>query len=187
MPLNNDKSSLQKSPPPLLPAQSGYIDYGPSFTEQFLLRIVPSIELDSTARELCTQSRSWDKCNIFKLIIKVDTLTAAALGLSTIFSRKSIPVARTMWFSVSIFVVDSMRNRGATLEHKVWSLQKVLIKQHEDLNLKNHDAFLVFASTFFDVDPNSLLVPLLILFPSFVSVLAIKTSSANSYAGKVVS
>ncbi|SJL11262.1 uncharacterized protein ARMOST_14665 [Armillaria ostoyae] len=105
-----------------------------------------------------------------------------------------------------VFSLDLRRRCETAAQH--WSTRsgrcKVLVKQHEDLNLKNHvrfldclyqgastvallDAILVFASTFFDVDPNSLLVPLLILFPSFVSVLAIKTSSANSYAGKVVS
>ncbi|KAK0447930.1 uncharacterized protein EV420DRAFT_866556 [Desarmillaria tabescens] len=107
-------------------------------------------ELDSTARELhtlLTQSRSWDRCTTFKLIIRSHVRTKALHTIYDILECQGYLESTCPGFiddilqeivtcnSDSVAFSADLRRRckiaAPMLEHKMWALQKVLIKQHK--------------------------------------------------------
>ncbi|PBK80656.1 hypothetical protein ARMGADRAFT_1171790 [Armillaria gallica] len=179
--------------------------------------------LDKTARELCallTQSGAGDKSIPFKLIITahIRTKTFHAIYdmlecqgyLQSVCPGLIDDILQEIQASESdnvTFSVDLRRRckiAGPILEHKMSTLQRVVIRQHRNLNLKNHARFLkcllrgmltlafvfallVFALSFVGIAPDSRFLnffsPILPMCPGLVMM----TSNASSYACSVVS
>ncbi|PBK72011.1 hypothetical protein ARMSODRAFT_797614 [Armillaria solidipes] len=179
--------------------------------------------LDKTARELCallTQSGAGDTSILFKLIITAHIRTNTFHAIYDILECQGYlqsvcpalidDILQEIKASESdnvTFSVDLRRRckiAGPILEHKMSTLQKVLIKQHRNLNLKNHARFLnclfrgmltlafvfalsVFALTFVGIAPDSRFLDFLSLILPFCPGLVMMTSSASSYACSIVS
>ncbi|KAK0447859.1 uncharacterized protein EV420DRAFT_1647601 [Desarmillaria tabescens] len=180
-------------------------------------------ELDETSRELCNllmQSRPEDECLPFKFIIKAHTRTKTLHAIYEILECQGYlqSVCPTLINDIlqeiqacdsdSVTFSADLRRRckisGPILEHKMWSLQKVVIRQHRNLNFKNHARFvdylfrglltlalacalLGFVWSFFGIASDSRIINLMYLVLSFCPLLAMITSNTSSYASKIVS
>ncbi|KAK0237053.1 hypothetical protein EDD85DRAFT_1023784 [Armillaria nabsnona] len=179
--------------------------------------------LDKSARELCallTQSSAGDKSILFKLIITAHIRTKTFHAIYDILECQGylqsvcpgliddiLQEIKSCEADNVTFSVDLRRRckvAGPDLERKMSMLQKVVIRQHRNLNLKNHARFLncllrgmltlafvfallVFALTFVGIAPDSRFLnffsPILPMCPGLVMM----TSNASSYACSVVS
>ncbi|KAK0446602.1 uncharacterized protein EV420DRAFT_1570306 [Desarmillaria tabescens] len=184
-------------------------------------------ELDKTSRELCNllmQSRPEDEYLPFKFIIKAHTRTKTLHAIYEIlecqgYLQSVCPMLINDIFqeiqacdSDSVTFSADLRYRckisGPILEHKMRSLQKVVIRQHRisrtNLNFKNHARFVDhlfrglltlalvcalsgFVWSLFGIASDSKIINLMYLVLPFCPLLAMITSNASSYASNIVS
>ncbi|PBK80661.1 hypothetical protein ARMGADRAFT_1068900 [Armillaria gallica] len=177
-------------------------------------------ELDKTARKLCSLLSFREESISLRLAIKAHTRTETLHAIYDILECQGylqsvfpalindiLQETRASESDCVTFSVDLRRrckNFGPILERKISKLQKVVIRQHGNLNLKNCVIFLnclirglltlafvsalwAFALTFSGIPPKSRILDFECIFLLFCPLLAMITSDTSSCAQKIVS
>ncbi|PBK72016.1 hypothetical protein ARMSODRAFT_954818 [Armillaria solidipes] len=177
-------------------------------------------ELDKTARKLCSLLCFREESTPLRLVIKAHTRTKTLHAVYDILEcqgylqsvcpalindlLQEIKACESECVTFSADLRRRCQIAGHILEHRMSTLQKVVIGQHKNLNLKNYVIFLnclfrglltlafvsalwAFGLTFFGIAPKSRIIDFVCIVLSFGPLLAMITSDSSSYAQKIVS